>query len=226
MNLIFIPMLIGHFVADFWLQPASWVADKNFQKHRSGKLLLHSFIASVLPVLFTFNLKCWWFFLVIFVTHYFCDWFKSLKKENLFWFLFDQIVHVLVILALSQSVLGCVFSQPIIYYLVLVLAFIVASTPAGIFTDLFLNQVIKKEKKENKLDASAWIGIIERMLIIGFILAGEFQAIGFLIAAKSVFRFNDIQKGESKKAEYFLLGTLVSFAIAIGIGMGIKFMIY
>jgi hypothetical protein len=56
-------------------------------------------------------------------------------------------------------------------------------------------------------------------------LAGQFAAIGFLIAAKSIFRFNDTREDGNKKAEYFLLGTLISFILAIVIGLLIKHLI-
>jgi len=56
-------------------------------------------------------------------------------------------------------------------------------------------------------------------------LAGQFTAIGFLIAAKSIFRFNDTREDGNKKAEYFLLGTLISFTLAIVIGLLIKYLI-
>jgi hypothetical protein len=58
-------------------------------------------------------------------------------------------------------------------------------------------------------------------LIVIFVTTNQFSAIGFLIAAKSVFRFGEAKEGGNKKAEYFLLGTLVSFTLAIIVGLGI-----
>jgi hypothetical protein len=95
----------------------------------------------------------------------------------------------------------------------------------GIFTGMFLNAVIPDKNKKNRHDISAWIGILERILILIFILVGQFAAIGFLIAAKSIFRFNDTREDGNIKAEYFLLGTLVSFTLAIVIGLLIKYLI-
>lgn len=48
---------------------------------------------------------------------------------------------------------------------------------------------------------------------------------GHLVAAKSVFRFSEIQHEGNQKAEYFLLGTLVSFTMAIVVGLGIRLLI-
>ena len=60
----------------------------------------------------------------------------------------------------------------------------------------------------------------ERILVLTFVITNHYEGIGFLIAAKSILRFNDI-KGEHmrKEAEYVLIGTLMSFASSIIIGI-------
>lgn len=64
--------------------------------------------------------------------------------------------------------------------------------------------------------AGEWIGYIERVLILTFVITGNIEAVGFLLAAKSVFRFGDLNKvKEIKITEYVLLGTLASFTIAL-----------
>jgi hypothetical protein len=46
------------------------------------------------------------------------------------------------------------------------------------------------------------------------------EGIGFLIAAKSIFRFGDIKESEGLKlTEYFMIGTLLSFGMAIFTGL-------
>jgi len=72
--------------------------------------------------------------------------------------------------------------------------------------------------------AGKYIGILERLLVFTFMIANEWQAVGFLIAAKSVFRFGNLQESKDRKlTEYILIGTLVSFGIAIITGMGYRF---
>ncbi|MFT7046419.1 MAG: hypothetical protein ACJAYH_001695 [Celeribacter sp.] len=61
------------------------------------------------------------------------------------------------------------------------------------------------------------IGILERGLIFLMFLAGQPAGIGFLIAAKSVLRFDAASKNE--KAEYVIIGTLASFSWAIAIAI-------
>lgn len=65
-------------------------------------------------------------------------------------------------------------------------------------------------------NAGKYIGILERVLIFVFILTNHFEAVGFLLAAKSIFRFGDLKEAHDLKlTEYVLIGTLLSFGIAI-----------
>jgi hypothetical protein len=65
-------------------------------------------------------------------------------------------------------------------------------------------------------NAESYIGMLERLFILAFVLFGRWEGGGFLIAAKSIFRFADI-KGhpERKLTEYFLIGTLLSIGFAM-----------
>lgn len=65
-----------------------------------------------------------------------------------------------------------------------------------------------------------WIGCTERLIILTFVLANHYDAVGLLIAAKSILRVSDQQA--RKQTEYVLLGTLLSLAIAVAIGEGLK----
>jgi hypothetical protein len=85
---------------------------------------------------------------------------------------------------------------------------------------------IPKENDESLENAGKWIGIIERFLILSFILLNQWTPIGFLLAAKSVFRFGDLKgKEDQKKTEYILIGTLLSFFIAIMHGLVLQYVI-
>ena len=56
------------------------------------------------------------------------------------------------------------------------------------------------------------IGILERLLIVTLVLAGAEAAIGLVIAAKTLARFKQLDDRDF--AEYYLLGTLASVAVA------------
>jgi hypothetical protein len=57
------------------------------------------------------------------------------------------------------------------------------------------------------------IGILERLLIVTFVLVGAEATIGLVIAAKTLARFKQLDDRDF--AEYYLLGTLASVSIAI-----------
>ena len=62
------------------------------------------------------------------------------------------------------------------------------------------------------------IGITERILTL--IILGQYAAIGFIMAAKSILRFKESQ---TQKAEYVLIGTMLSFGIAIMLGISVQY---
>lgn len=56
------------------------------------------------------------------------------------------------------------------------------------------------------------IGYLERAIIYLFVLVDQPAGIGFLIAAKSIFRFGELRQGANRmEAEYILIGTFLSF---------------
>jgi hypothetical protein len=69
------------------------------------------------------------------------------------------------------------------------------------------------------------IGYLERGLIFLLVLTGNPAGIGFLIAAKSVLRF-DVTSGKDAKdhraAEYVIIGTLASFGWALAVSFGMQ----
>ena len=225
MNLLFFPLLAGHLVAEFWIQPNMLGVQKMEDGIKSSKLVFHVAIASMLPVVFTFQLNLWWFVPIIFITHILIDFFKTKLKDNIVSFLFGQLLHITVLWVLAFGATKMQLSVNTHVFWIYASGFILITNPVGIFTGKFLNIVIQNKKKTLKIDISGWIGIMERILILAFITTGQLSAVGFLIAAKSVFRFNDTREDGSKKTEYFLLGTLISFAFATVVGLTINYLV-
>jgi hypothetical protein len=76
---------------------------------------------------------------------------------------------------------------------------------------------------ESLSNAGKFIGMLERLLVFIFIVTGHWEGIGFLLAAKSVFRFSDLKESKDRKmTEYILIGTLLSFSIALTVGLLLK----
>jgi len=67
------------------------------------------------------------------------------------------------------------------------------------------------------------IGALERALALTLVLLGEYAAIGWIIAAKSLARFKALEDREF--AEYFLIGTLASFLLALVAGIGMRILL-
>jgi len=84
---------------------------------------------------------------------------------------------------------------------------------------------MEEDKTEDSLkNAGQFIGILERLFVFAFILLNQWSAIGLLIAAKSVFRFGDLSRAKDRKlTEYILIGTLLSFGLAIATGLAYKY---
>lgn len=76
-----------------------------------------------------------------------------------------------------------------------------------------------EEQELGLANAGKWIGICERILILTFVLMGQFTAIGFLMTAKSILRFSEKEANTQLKTEYILVGTLVSFASSAMVGV-------
>ncbi len=75
-----------------------------------------------------------------------------------------------------------------------------------------------KNDEHGNFHSGELIGWLERGLILVFVIMSQYEAIGFLIAAKSILRFSEASKGD-EKSEYVLTGTLLSLAIALCLGI-------
>ncbi|MDP4089953.1 MAG: DUF3307 domain-containing protein [Bacillota bacterium] len=77
----------------------------------------------------------------------------------------------------------------------------------------------KENDEERRNLVSKYIGIFERLIIITLVIKNSYQAIAFVFAAKSLARANDLMKKSEEFTGYYLVGTLLSTAVAILGGM-------
>lgn len=87
-------------------------------------------------------------------------------------------------------------------------------------TNIVIKQLLKnykpaQDKKEISNNAGAFIGTLERIIIALLLIANQYSAIGLVLAAKSIARYEKITK-EKDFSEYYLLGTLLSTLVVIG----------
>ena len=113
---------------------------------------------------------------------------------------------------------GVSANQMFLFALSMLLTTIVSSNVIKIMISKW--QPENEDTDEDSLtNAGSYIGMLERLFVFGFIVSGNLQGIGFLLAAKSVFRFGDLKDSVDRKlTEYILIGTLLSFGLAVLIG--------
>lgn len=83
-----------------------------------------------------------------------------------------------------------------------------------------IRKVIRKWKpdyEDTNENLGAMIGTLERILTIIFVGVGSYAAVGFVVAMKSIARYELLK--EKEFAEYFLAGTMLSLLVALILGL-------
>lgn len=228
-------LILAHLVGDFILQPEKWVKEKELKKHRSPRLYPHVLIHGVLTMLLVWDLDFWLPAAIIIITHYFIDLLKiNLQKPDtrVFWLITDQVLHLLVIglvwygwehptISLENFHAGKV--------LIVITAIVFLTNPSSAIIKTFISQWTPDTiytMAASLPDAGKFIGFLERLFVLTFVLHNHWEAVGFLLAAKSVFRFGNLKESHDRKlTEYVLIGTLLSFGIALAVSLLVRFLI-
>ena len=229
MEIYLIKLIIAHLVGDFFLQPTSWVKDKEKNKLKSGKLYLHVLVHVVLIFIIFLSFDVWKIAISIGLLHLIIDALKSIfqtKKNARILFFVDQVLHfssiVLVWHIFYNGYLDVGFINETKTWILLSGALFL-TMPTSIIMKVIIAKWLPEsddESPKSLQNAGKYIGILERVLIFVFILTNHFEAVGFLLAAKSIFRFGDLKEAHDLKlTEYVLIGTLLSFGIAILISL-------
>ena len=227
-------LFLAHILGDFVLQPDSWVAHKIQKKEKSLYLYLHLLVhLACLLVLLSFNLKYWLGIVIIISSHFIIDLAKlhlQKKWNNSLWFWLDQLAHVAILIGVIHMYEPFAISIPFLYSprvllflsAILFVTFVIAALIKNI---LGTWKFLERDGGESLKNAGKYIGMLERLFVFGFFLMAQYQAIGFLIAAKSIFRFNDLSRAKDRKlTEYILIGTLLSILMAVMTAVGFQFL--
>lgn len=230
---LLIKWILAHLIADFLLQPHKWIKQKEQMAWRSPYLYLHVLIHFLMLLVLSANISLWYAAAIIAVSHLLIDGTKlhfQTNKTKTAWFFTDQILHFLVIglvwiWVISPDLSTLIQWQPESWILLTALIFLTLPT-STLIQHLMRrwSDSIEDNRSESLQDAGKYIGILERLFIFLSILAGYWQTVGFLLAAKSVFRFGDLTNARDRKlTEYILIGTLLSFGIALATAMLIAY---
>ena len=230
MMVLFLKLLCAHILGDFIFQPYKWVACKESKKHKSPYLYWHVAVHAVATmIVLGFDPSYWLGFSIIVSSHLLIDIWKIQLKSNaksILPFFLDQLAHISVITAVVHYYTPIKFNfnaliTPQILLFILCILFI--TNVSAIVMKVFIAKlnIPKIQVIESSDKAGTLVGIIERLFVFTFIIINFWIGIGFLIIAKSLFKFADINKAKDHRiTEYFLLGTLLSFGLAIIIGVG------
>lgn len=219
-------LLLAHVVGDFIFQTDS-SCRKKLERGLCGlHIYLHAFLIFVLSWLALWCVSGWWLALIIGVAHLLIDSVK--KRDNLASFLLDQLAHVMcigvIVYVAMDKELYVVLSHDYAWVnsvCLFSLVFLLNGKPANLLIKHLLRTYSVPSPKESDssneiIRSGKLIGNLERWLIIVFMLCGQYEAIGFLIAAKSIIRYKD---SATAKTEYVLAGTLISVFVAVLSGL-------
>lgn len=227
---LLIRFLLAHIAGDFILQTTGMVKTKSWF---SGSMWLHILFVFGLTWLFT---GLWLPAVIVALIHWVIDAAKvSLQKKypqkEAQLFAADQLLHLLTILvvwswhynlfAASYKAILFPFGSYKISLLLLGYAFVI--WPMAYILKFALQKLAPKETEGGNVNKGGkLIGQFERIIILSFVLLGQYEAIGFLITGKGIIRFAEKEKLAS---EYVLVGTMMSYAISILTGLCINWLL-
>lgn len=227
-DILFI-FFIGHVLGDFYLQTDE-IAKTKSEKWSSFYIHMGIYSATTIGLaLLIGGVSLLPIAIVLSVVHFLVDLVKryldkksKINKTALFFS--DQTIHVILIFIVSLSMNRWLYmpnrviyleSIEITFILRNILKILLVIKPASIAIKLLLERFRPKSNEDKGIEnAGAWIGILERMILVVFLTLGEFSAAGFVLTAKSIARYDRISK-DSQFAEYYLLGTLLSSLIVL-----------
>jgi hypothetical protein len=233
--LILLVFLIAHFIGDYIFQSKEMAEKKRWL---NAELIKHSgiytFVVAAILLCSVDMPKTIFPIIIVSVMHFVVDSICIKLKEGrtptiqFMIYAIDQAVHIIVILIvvfpafdLNNQIAG-VLDQLINRFgtnavnncEVYILIYLLMLNPAAItIKRLLLIVSNQNEKDEGIKNVGYLIGILERVIATTLVLQNQFAAIGFILAAKSIARYKQLE--HPPFVEKYLVGTLASLTIAI-----------
>ena len=223
-----------HLLADFLFQTSTY----SERKRKILKLLLlHCFIyfiifIALLSAIFEVK-KIILFSFIISASHFLINLIKN-KLEKIFpqrrlqilFFSFNQLIHFVIIIVFyyilnlenftSQLYIDLKDCEHFKTFILYITVFSIILDPTSVLIrKLFISISPKTYPKDysEELKAGNIIGKLERTIIAILLLNNQFGLIGFVLTAKSIARFKQME--DKNFAEKYLIGTLTSFLIVL-----------
>lgn len=225
-----IALLFAHVLADYVFQTNKMVA----RKGEPLFLAYHGVVVLGAAIIATGSVAVPVF--VLAALHIITDWIKTQFKDSIGAHLTDQLVHLVtltVVAAIAPNLweTGTWAAAPdlVTVILLLIAGAIYATRAGGFAVGILMAPYGPAFSKDSLPGGGKMIGLLERGLIYILVLAGLPIGIGFLVAAKSVLRFETAKEGDlaenRKRSEYVIIGTLASFGWAILVSLAILFLL-
>jgi hypothetical protein len=244
-------LVTGHLLGDFALQ-TDGLAERKARRHRW--LAVHVALVAGLTWLLLGTLTAWWVAAALFVAHLGIDLLKrrlvsspddgssagSVAERGLRWFLLDQALHAVSLAGLGWAISALAPDLPARNLwvglwgasyaegLLLVAGFTAAVWALGVVLMFQMAEFaagLPRELADGLPRGGRTVGRLERLLVYVFVLGGQPEAVGFVVAAKSVFRIGDLTKRDERNhAEYIMIGTLRSFAYALLLALAVRWL--
>lgn len=243
-----IPFLIMHVICDFYLQPNKWVKAKELHTYRSPELYYHSLLHGFSLLIPIIILGVDWklgvcLIAIVTITHFMIDLWKvtTPNRDKFSYFIIDQTLHILVLVIITFYMVNDLSLESILKHdkfsasIMIIFAYLLILKPTSIVIGTILKKYPisgpdeKDDTTKGIVAGGELIGYLERVLILTFTLVGSYAAVGFVLAAKSIFRFGELNKSNNRSmTEYVLIGSMLSVVITtllgaiISIGLDIK----
>ncbi len=233
-------LMTAHLLGDFMFQSAK-IAHKKLENIKY--FLLHCMIYAIFIFLALISFgplkNIIFIFIFIVLSHAIIDYCRikislSINKKQIDFALFviDQIAHIIIILICAYFIKGYsaggyavlnalnkhIQLWQLYNILVYILMFVICLSPTAVFIKkvfifFSMQNYAEVETEEELIKSGYLIGILERTIILILGFSGQTGAIGFVLAAKSLARFKQLENRNF--AEKYLVGTLLSAAISL-----------
>ena len=242
-KLMLFVLLTGHVLGDFYFQTDNMVEKRktSFRYVLLHSLVYLVTMIAMAAIGFVDVKSAIAMALLAGLAHFVIDAVKYLvahSEDNANWihrhlFLVDQCVHIISIIVISgffqNAQIRELFLQKVMHgqyaIITVALGLLCILRPVSILiteSNLWQEKAAQKletdlannGKTEDVKEAGKVIGYMERGIIFFLLMYGQYSAMAFVLTAKSVARFKEIEENRAN-AEYYLIGTLFSITCVI-----------
>lgn len=212
---VFLLMAV-HVLGDFYIQSAEVATKKEkLNKYMIRHIVLYTSAFIICFAYFGVDLT---FAFIIGISHLIIDIIakeakKKFKNEEYRILYIDQIVHVIVLWIVSSNIIYLTKypSDKVNIVLALLLLF----KPASILISVSLKAIFPEKDDKDELKIGRYIGYLERTIVFLLCYLNAIGSIGFIIAAKTLVRYKEINDNKEHFQEKYLIGTLLSTIVAL-----------